>query len=481
MTQTNPLFTLTINGRPYKFKTKTFAKVSKRAGQLIKNGIYEDKIDGQIPSEAVTAFVAACNLQQFKVTATNAFDLLDLAVDYKIANLEKFVNNYVAAKGLVRPESDDVTDYLQVFIDKMNARELTTDDYMNLAQRIDKYITDERMYTINTLPLFRLILYTDYTGIDDIKLNAFVTQLLQQKPETAVPLLLRIDFNKLTRQQENEIFSAYDLHHNNFNFFIASSLSADRNRLERNLNALDKEIEKQANDLDTDMHNLRRDHIDELETTYQNEYGEMKQMADDQKRQIDELRAFLDKTKELIDKLLSDYEDNGQKIRDETERQRQNLEESKRIVEECMNKARDEIEKQTNDLRDKIMQLIHELIENDMNRREEIERKRVNPYESLLRNIARMKKNCATLDDAIQATEEETNLVKATLAAKMVKDFMRFDNFIRRNEKRFKIFDKQEIWGLRSSDVKQAETELSAIERRVDKLCPIRHAVSKKK
>ena len=66
------------------------------------------------------------------------------------------------------------------------------------------------------------------------------------------------------------------------------------------------------------------------------------------------------------------------------------------------------------------------------------------------------------------------------LSAKMVQDFMRFDNFIRKNpEKRFKVFDEVvDTWGLSSAVVKDSDKELKSIEKRLDKLCPIRHALS---
>ncbi|OHT09164.1 hypothetical protein TRFO_22087 [Tritrichomonas foetus] len=477
----NQMFTLTINNRPYQFKAKTFAKVSKRAGQLIKTGIYEDSIKKELTRDAVEAFVAACNLQQFKVTSTNAFELLDLAVDYKIANLEKFVNNYVRAKGIERPDSEDKTDYLQIFIDKMKNKELQIEDYVNVAKRFDKYVTDERMYTIHTLPLFRLILFTDYEEIDDIKLNAFVMKLLQEKPETAVPLLLRIDFSKLTRAQDSEVFNTPEVHDENINYFTAASLSADRNLYNRKLNGADKEIEKQANDLDIDMTNMRRDHVDELETAFQNEYKELKDFANQQRAQIDAIRSHLAQTKAMGDQIATQFENNAQNLIDETKRTKSEMQKSKEENDRHRERVLEEINRQVDAERARVLALIEETKENDTKRREAAENKKKNPYESLLRNIERMRKNCATLDQAVEASLDESDMVKATLAAKMVKDFMRFDNFIRRNEKRHKIFDRNDIWGLKSTDVKQAETDLAAIERRIDKLCPIRHTVTKDK
>ena len=56
---------------------------------------------------------------------------------------------------------------------------------------------------------------------------------------------------------------------------------------------------------------------------------------------------------------------------------------------------------------------------------------------------------------------------------------MRFDKFLRRTDKRYKAFDERSIWDLTGAQVKEAEKNLNSIERRVDKICPIRHTVTK--
>jgi hypothetical protein len=70
------------------------------------------------------------------------------------------------------------------------------------------------------------------------------------------------------------------------------------------------------------------------------------------------------------------------------------------------------------------------------------------------RNVEKMKTNQNRLDLAC----DDVIQVKASLAAQIIKDFMRFDNFIRQNEGRFQLFrDTPGRWDSTSAQVKKAE------------------------
>ncbi|KAK8852851.1 hypothetical protein M9Y10_017843 [Tritrichomonas musculus] len=474
-----PTFTLTVNDRPYTFKAKTFAKVSKKAGQLLKNGIYEDSITTTASDESIQAFINACNLQQFKVTSTNAFELLDLAVGYKIVNLEKFVRNYITTKDLKRPGGEDETDYLGIFLEKMKERTLQQEDYINVASRINVYIEDQRMSEIYLIPMYRLILCTDYTALDHKKLNSFVLKLLNEKPETAVPLLLRIDFSQLTSEQDDQIFSTESVHLDNSNYFTALTLSADRNHQTRVLNNAEKEMEKAMNDADTDFANQRRDQTDDLENAYVQQYNKLKELADKQKEKIRELKEFQRATSRQSEQVVSHFREATNGLTDQIAKTKDAFDERKRQNDALREKVQQEIEKQVGELREKTLADIEGTKAESQQVREAAIEKKDASFGSLTRNVDRMEKNCGALEDAVKISNEDTDMLKATLAAKMIRDFMRFDNFIRRNEKRFQIFDEKDVWGLHQEEVKKAEEDLKNVDKRIDKICPIRHAVKK--
>ncbi|OHT11455.1 hypothetical protein TRFO_19090 [Tritrichomonas foetus] len=479
MTEAPQEFTLIVNGEPCKFKVRTFAKVSKKAGQLIRNGIYEARIDEELSEEAATAFIAACNLKQFKVTSTNAFELLDLSVDWKITNLEKFVSSYVATKGLQRPEKADNTDYLELFIEKMQRRELKPEDYQNVAKKFDKYLDDDRLLNIHILPLFRIILTAEYSGINDEKLINLVIKLIQKKPHAAVPLLLRINYEKLTKEQDNIIFDTPEVHDQNFSFFITSSCSAARNKITRLLDGLEEAISKQLNDANDESKKRRQEDHQELDAQYRTQIDELRAIADAQKKQIDDLKRYRERTIKRRQDVADDFADKEDEFVEQRDKVGEDMLRRKEQIDIIRKQIANEISKQVGRVRERVVDQLGDVREADQDRRDGGAQARQDHYDSLKRNVDRMKKNCQMLKAAVKGAGDETDYTKATLAAKMVKDFMRFDNFIRRTEKRFKIFDEKPILKLTGAEVKKAEEDLTVVEKRIDKICPIRHTVAK--
>ena len=479
MSDLSRTFIFTINGQQNELKAATFSKVSKKAHQLMKDGVYEAVINRAIPEDAAEAFVKACRLQNFKVTSSNAFDLLDLSCEWKITNLEKFVRKYISSKGLTKPEPEDNTDYLSIFIEKMNRRELQNEDYINVAKRINKYISDERLLKIHTLPLFRLILASEYTPIDDQKLVDFVMKVIKQNPPAAVPLLLRVNYQLLTSEEDDNVFDTDEVHDQNIAFFVASSCSAARNRTNRILDSLERSIENSLNDTDREAKIERNGHIRSLNEEYRRKVNELKDIANSQRQRIEDLRKYREI---MLDK--------RRQVNQEFNRREEELIEKQNSVNELMKQRREttdilrdqiskEIGKQVGRVRQKVMDDFDDLREANKDKRDDGNDVRKNNLESLKRNIERMKKNTQMLKAAVKGTVDDKESTRSVLAAKMVSDFMRFDKFLRRTDKRYKAFDERSIWDLTGAQIKEAEKNLNSIERRVDKICPIRHTVTK--
>lgn len=479
MSDTSKTFIFTINGQHNELKAATFSKVSKKAHQLMKEGIYEATIDRTIPNDAASEFIKACRLQNFKVTSTNAFDLLDLSNEWKITNLEKFVRKYISSKGLTRPQPEDNTDYLAIFIEKMNQRALQEEDYTNVAKRIDKYITDERLLKIHTLPLFRLILASEYTPVDDQKLVDFVMKVIKQNPPAAVPLLLRVNYKLLTTQEDDYVFDTDEVHDQNIAFFVAASCSAARNRMRRILDSLERSIDESLVDTEREAKVERNGHIRALNEEYRVRVNELKDIANSQKQRIDDLRKY----REIMLERRRQIDQEFNKKEEELVERQNNVNELMKQRRETTDILRDqiskEIGKQVGRVRQKVMDDFDDLREVNKDRRDSGNDARKNNLESLKRNIERMKKNCQMLKAAVKGTVDDKEAMRATLAAKMVSDFMRFDKFLRRTDKRYRAFDERSIWNLSSAQINEAEKNLNGIERRVDKICPIRHAVPK--
>ena len=74
---------------------------------LVKANGYQGTITHPVSEETFEAFLAACKLEQFKVTLNNAFELLELAQEWGIPSLETFVMNYIVAKRVKRRDTGD--------------------------------------------------------------------------------------------------------------------------------------------------------------------------------------------------------------------------------------------------------------------------------------------------------------------------------------------------------------------------------------
>ena len=472
-------FTLVLNGKSHQFKARTFAKVSKKAGQLMKNGVFYSKIEKEYPDESATAFILACNFKEFKVTANNAFDLLELAQDWRIGNLEKFVRSYCSSKGLIAPEELDNGDYLEVFLDKLEKHELTKDDYFKVAQKLDNYLDDDRLLALHPLPLFRILLAAEYTQINDQKLAAFILKLIKDKPYAAVPLLLRINYDMLSQDQEKIIFDMPEVHDQNFSFFISNSNSAIRNKIKRVLQQVEQSINKSLEQVEEDAQKHRAENNKQLDEDFKIQLEELKHAADAQRKQIEELKKYRERTLKRRKDIDDDFQDREEETDQQIDHVKEMMEKRKEQTDILRRQIDNEIGKQVGRVRERVVDQLNDVRNDDQDRRDAGNEPRQELFDGLKRNVDRMKKNCQMLSSAVKGTVDEKNYIKATLAAKMVKDFMRFDNFIRKTEKRFQIFDDKSILHLSSAEVQKADKDLNDVERRIDKLCPIRHTIAK--
>lgn len=91
----------------FEFDAKIFAALSKTGKNLEQQGIFQYDIQRHYSKETLESFVAACNLEPFKVTTNNAFELLDLAKELEVNNIIEFVQNYITSKNLKRNEEND--------------------------------------------------------------------------------------------------------------------------------------------------------------------------------------------------------------------------------------------------------------------------------------------------------------------------------------------------------------------------------------
>ena len=84
-------------------------------------------------------------------------------------------------------------------------------------------------------------------------------------------------------------------------------------------------------------------------------------------------------------------------------------------------------------------------------------------------------------DNALEKKEEsikaESDQIHRIIAAKVVRDKLRFDQFLRRTTGKYRAFDQEpQIWELGSAIVQDTEKKLISMEKKLDELCPLRES-----
>lgn len=478
---TAPDFTLFINKQPYNFDCNLFAKVSQKAAELIKNDQFEASVFPEISEEGTNAFVAACKYEKFQLTPQIAYELLDLSQEWKIPRLNKVVQNYIKERRIERQEPPlEFVDYLGNLLEHQKAHEETEEDFMNVARVFNKCLTREELFDVNVDNLCQVVHYANYEEIDAQLYLEFVLKMIRVNPFIAVPLLLSLDFEKLNKEQNDQIFGTQEVHETNIGYFIALQLTALRNRAEKQRNLIDKRLSDKSNLLQQEMKNGRKRAKEEANELFNDRMNRYREIIEEQRKQIIIIRESLDEKVKRHQEQTQIYKQEAAQLREELDRQKILMNECKKNYEKILHGIQDELNQQFSNFKDQIQRQLDDVLEIGNERREDTIKEISGPFNSFQRNFVRSKKNTQTIRTEIQKLITETQDMKSVLSAKMVQDFMRFDNFIRKSpEKRFKVFDEVvQEWGLSSAVVKDADKQLKSIEKRLDKLCPIRHALS---
>ena len=243
---------------------------------------------------------------------------------------------------------------------------------------------------------------------------------------------------------------------------------------------MDKRLTQRSNLLEQEIKNGRKKAKEEANELFNNRMNRYKEIIEEQRKQIEIIKESLDEKVKSHQEQTQIYKQRTAELREELDRQKIRMNECKKTYEKILVGIQDELREQFSDFKDRIERQLDDALEIGNERREEIIKDISGPFNSFKRNFVRSKKNTQTIRSEIQNSITETQDMKSVLSAKMVQDFMRFDNFIRKSpEKRFKVFDEVvQDWGLSSAVVKDADKQLKSIEKRLDKLCPIRHALS---
>ena len=466
------VFHLRCNDQQYEFPADTFAKVSKKCAALVRSSDFQGTINHPVSPEAFDAFSCACRLQQFKVTLTTAFELLDLSREWGIPTLESFVLNYIKSKGIKR---DEQKDYLGPLLEKLAEEVDCTEEIVGVARRLNEYLLDERLLEVHPETLFKILMKADVKEYDQQLFANFVMKLFENEPEKAVPLTLMMNFDLLSLDQGEEVFQCREMHEQAMGYFIAASMSYSRNKQQRENDLVE---EMHMNELQSIREEIKRRRIAAL-AKVQKEFvadtNELRQIIEQQKIQIEKLNRLKEHQDEKIDQLEAHFQRTASMFDREILRQKQIIAKKRQLLELRKQHIQNEYFKQA------------EFIRRDINLKlDDIEDKNRSRLEILYRKISplanRNLKKCENITEKSNELEEKVKEVqghvldcRATLAAKIVHDQVRYSQFLRDMNKRFDPFKTEEdrIWDLEADQVEEAEKIVLKLEKQISSTCPI--------
>ena len=467
----NLTFTLSMGSLSHEFKGEIFAKMSKKCATLLRQGITKAQIRRQIDQETFNAFVDACQLQPFKVTPKNAYELYRLAQEWGIPSLEKFAGDYIASKEIEEPER---TDYVQILFEKCRNREVSQDDVLNVAADINEAMNDERFSRLPPEVIFQVLLAADNKEIDPQLLLDMTMRIFDQKASTAVATSLLMNFEKLTPEQRRKVISSEKMHDQNFDYFVAWALSALRDAANDGADQLKVRQKIKIAELAFAIDRARKVTKEAYMNLHKQEIEDFSERLERQQAELDELRERIKVQDEQFEQVEAQIQEGLIDLHKGVDEVKADGESTilEKTVQEQVQELLDE---QTDKLREELTKAIDDAYQYHQGECDRIEKETNDMMAGPTQEIDQILQSFSDFHDKVKEMSDIVISNRSTLTAKIVRDKLRNDEYIRDNENRFEIFtDSSAKWDLTADQVREAEEMIEDLERGLNQLCPIR-------
>jgi hypothetical protein len=469
-------FVIWCNGVRNTFDANNIGKLSKKAADLIATGRYFAILPRTLRSETLTAFVNACKPEPFDVTPEIAHELRELAVEWRVPDLEELVGQFFSEYSVPPPPAiDPISALLNSIRDGVDDPALIP-PVANIASAA---LQDARLLSAPPEVLFQIVLAAAArSGADELNgdlLVGFVMRLFEANPLAAVPLVLLIDYDRLTEEQRDLLFHCPEMHEENVGFFASQAISAARNKAERELELQESEFHAELHSLKASLKDDEDQEIAPVRAEVTDRIAQLRSDLARQQGQIHTLRASGAAERQKIDSAIeansaafADFAAQLERLDDHTKQQAAQAEEENRRISAAM---AEQIQTISRSLDEKIAGINKQ----DADGRETAAarfRAEIDEQQARLRQLRQV--NTQLAEDLSAAGKQMLEL-KSTLAAKIVRDRLRFDRFLRQTDCRFETFAQPDgLWDLTPENVRQAEQFILDIEAKLDQLCPIR-------
>ena len=442
------------------FVGNCFPNMSDRARKLLKRGIISGTTKCRAEPSAFQAFVSACELQNFRLTTSNVFQLLNMAVEWEVKSLVNFCQEFVITKRL-KPLAS--VNPVNSFFTKYATGKASHNDILKFTSHINDAFLDDRMLSLSPEVLFEIIINAKPKTIDEQKFVTFVMRLLELKPSTAGPLILLLNRELLTPKQQGRIARSRKIHEQNVQFFVGWTMSHIRNETENSIRALFLAIQERMSEVshEYEAHCDRR--AKKLGRGIQACVASLKKEVEENERRLNamihavklEAQEFDNEKKEFQAKLnalkceLRDLNDTCALIRRHSAKYSVKL-----SVQEEVTTLKRELEEKITAASKAHADACERILTNHKN--DIIEQQT---------HIDKMFMKGEKLLHVESTLTDDINNLKSILLAKIIRDKIRNDDYIR---------DCRPVFAQTSPQQKRAEEFITAFEAKLEKTCPIR-------
>lgn len=465
-------FTLKRGTCSYTFENDIFMKMSKKCQRLIADGITEETIQQQIRPDTFEAFYLACTLRPFKVTSQNAYELKKLSEDWEVNSLLKFVNEYIDKKGLQPPPE---VDFLGILLDHLKNNVDDPKDVENVSVYINHALEDPRLAELPPEVIFRVVNQADPDQVCMDKLTTFTLHLFETKPTSAVPLVLLLDFDHMPKEQRDVIFQNKDVHELNIGYFLIQALSSARNKAEKDLNAAKTELENKLNDIRDNVKDDQDETFRRVKSKQEGELNKLQEQLDEMAKSLEELEENAKAQRTTVEAAGQQHEKTFGELTTKLTTIDELIEKRNAESKGASEQVAQEVAQQMDQLREEMDGTVQKSKQEDAARVRKLETDAKEVIDGEQKRLKELKKSADDLVNMLNGTNNNLYDLKAKLAAKIVRDRLRYDKFIRKTDNRFELFTQEPgLWGLKEDAVQGAEQFIQEIEDQVDKFCPIR-------
>jgi flagellar hook-basal body complex protein FliE len=447
--------------------------MSTKFAEILKQKPTNYRVKETILPSIFEIFINACQLKNFDVEKSNVFQLMDLAKEWGVISLQKYLDDYIKKNKLVRK---DIADYLAILQENIEKKCDSSSDWSNVAHILQDIIDDERLLEIPPEVFLRILSIAETCGFEitkenRLKLIGFAMKLLDEHPENVAPLILRLDFSLIKPEQLRKIYACKQLHDHNIGYFLEMSLSALANKTEYAF-AKNEILNKQF--LQTALIEQKRKYNSLTE-----------KLNKDFDKQVDDIIDEVDRQQDLLDDLHKAVDNTEKRMNDAEKKSNEMIEgiEEDRIV-GIVENAEKTIDNLSKEVDERLNKYMNDLKEQSLDA-ENIAKRHFtlaaatgsNPYDTHNGTVEDLIKFGGEIREKEEDIMKEIKDIHRLIAAKVVRDKLRFDQFLRRTRGKFQAFEEEpQIWGLGSALVHDTEKTLLAMEKRLDELCPVRES-----